>query len=231
MITLIEQTLDIIQEMALTGDKEKDAKRLAAYAIEIVKGRLDSEYEQIIAQDPTSLVDYVLGVLDGDFSKIEDIENNQIWNPGVLLKPYLKRIILYASSPWNMKAYKVLLATPWVIAHDLGVLMHNGLSPIAKEAWNDFVRLKFNTNKGLVNLLLDLNLSPYFAARAWDMLKSQNPTLTQLYAISRFGVKSVKDEAYDLFLDELHESYPNSNEEELGQILRHFYYTVSPSCF
>jgi len=110
MITLIKQTLDIVNEMALTGDKEKDAYRIYNY----VRNVLNWDFSKM-KEDVSWIFEY-LGYAQlvhmMNKADIDDEYGEKAWEQLLKHNPsnnLFAGIIRYAQNMWAEKAWNQLL--------------------------------------------------------------------------------------------------------------------------
>jgi len=109
MITLIKQTLDIINEMALTGDKEKDAQRIFNYIQSILNWDVSK-----MTEDVSWIVEYLN---KHDLKQIALKVPDEDWKEKVWVHLFKQNpsnddlvwIILHASDEWKERAWRQLL--------------------------------------------------------------------------------------------------------------------------
>ena len=195
MITLIEQTLAIIQEMALTGDKEKDAQRIFNYVKNVLKwdfSKMGEDVSWILEYLDTSYLKWIIIIPD-----VPEEWKEKVWNQ--LLKQNLSNdelewLILHASDEWKERAWNQLLKQN-PTKDDLKWLIFHAPEEWKERAWEQL--LKQNLNNDDLRWII-LYAPDEWKEKAWEQLLRQGISNHALKWIMSLGFEPYKSMAKEM---------------------------------
>ena len=184
MISLIEQTLDIVNEMALTGNKKEDAHRIFNYIRNVIHWDL-SKMKEDVSWIIEYLNDFDLREL---FYGASEEWREKIWNrllrQGTNNIENLEWILRYdESDEWKERAWEQILKQG-ISNHALSVLIFHVSDEWKEKAWEQL--LKQNPSNEDLMFILYHDYSRIMKERAWEQLLKQGMSDSDLrWIISR----------------------------------------------